>query len=103
MLELVQRLSRPDPTGPGRSRSGSYSRARRDIGVGEHRFDFHECGRVYLDAAASVDWRSCTVGGVLMSYRLRRGMGTFGTAPVFPVPENCGFDSACIPRNEVAS
>ena len=38
-----------------------------------------------------------------MSYRLRRGLGTFGTAPVPPVPENCGFDSACITRNEVAS
>ena len=38
-----------------------------------------------------------------MSYRLRRGLGTFGTAPVPPVPENCGFDSACIARNEVAS
>jgi hypothetical protein len=38
-----------------------------------------------------------------MSYRLRRGLGTFGTAPVKPVPENCGFDSACIQRNEIAS
>ena len=38
-----------------------------------------------------------------MSYRLRRGFGTFGTAPVKPVAENCGFDSACIARNEVAS
>ena len=38
-----------------------------------------------------------------MSYRLRRGLGTFGPAPVPPVPENCMFDRACIARNAAAS